>query len=139
MVGIGTDDVVYVQADMRRRPIDQMIADTVAIFRDWQPQAFGIECNAWQDLLAPDFAEEFRRQNVLAPEVWQINNTVNKQVRIRRLAGYLAHRRMRFMKDCPGTQILIDQLLDFPGGDHDDGPDSLEMAIRLAEQLCSGA
>jgi predicted phage terminase large subunit-like protein len=138
-IGIGSDDVVYVQADMRRRPIDQMIADTVDIYRVWQPQAFGIEANMWQELLAPDFAQEFQRQNVLAPEVWQINNSINKQVRIRRLAGYLAHRRMRFMANCPGTQILIDQLLDFPGGDHDDGPDALEMSIRLAEQLCNGA
>lgn len=138
-LGIDSQDILYVQADMRRRPISQMIADTVDIYRQWQPHAFGLESNAWQDLLAPDFAEEFARQNVLASDVWQINNTVNKQVRIRRLAGYLAHRRVRFKKDCPGTQILIDQLLDFPAGQHDDGPDALEMAIRLAEQLCNGA
>lgn len=137
-LGIDSSDTLYVQADMKRRPIGQMIADTVDIYRDWQPHAFGLECNSWQDLLAPDFAEEFKRQGVLAPEVWQINNTVNKQVRIRRLAGYLANGRMRFKKDCPGTKILVDQLIDFPAGTHDDGPDALEMAIRLAEQLCNG-
>jgi len=137
-LGIDSSDTLYVQADMKRRPIGQMIADTVDIYRDWQPHAFGLECNSWQDLLAPDFAEEFTRQGVLAPEVWQINNTVNKQVRIRRLAGYLANGRMRFKKDCPGTKILVDQLIDFPSGSHDDGPDALEMAIRLAEQLCNG-
>jgi predicted phage terminase large subunit-like protein len=138
-LGIADDDILYVQADMRRRAINQMIADTVDIYRDFQPHAFGIEVNAWQELLAPDFAQEFNAQNLLAPEVWQINNTVNKQVRIRRLAGFLAHRRIRFKRDCPGTQILIDQLMDFPNGDHDDGPDALEMAIRLAEQLINGS
>jgi hypothetical protein len=27
---------------------------------------------------------------------------------------------------------LVNQLRDFPLGDHDDGPDALEMAVRLA-------
>jgi len=39
----------------------------------------------------------------------------------------------------PGTRLLVDQLRDFPAGDHDDGPDALEMALRLAEQLAAGA
>jgi hypothetical protein len=30
-------------------------------------------------------------------------------------------------------------LQEFPAADHDDGPDALEMAIRLAGELCSGA
>ena len=33
------------------------------------------------------------------------------------------------------TQMLVDQLRDFPLGDHDDGPDALEMALRLAEEM----
>lgn len=137
-VGIDQTDTIYVEADMRRRPIPQMVAVGVDLYLEWQPQAFGVESNSFQELLAPDFQEEFQRQNVLAPEVWQMNNTVNKQVRIRRLAGYLAHRRIRFMLNSPGTQILVDQLMDFPDGEHDDGPDALEMAIRLAEQLSNG-
>lgn len=137
-LGVDKDDCLLVEADLARRPIAQMIADGVAIYKDWKPEAFAIESNAWQELLAPDFSQEFVRQNVLAPEVWQINNQVNKLVRIRRLAGYLAHRRVRFKLNSPGTQLLVDQLMDFPGGDHDDGPDAMEMAIRLAEQLVNG-
>ncbi len=137
-VGVGNDDAIYVEADMQRRPIPQMVADCVGEYRDFMPHAFGVEANAFQELLAPDFAQEFERQNVLAPDVWQINNTVNKMVRIRRLAGYLSAKRIRFKLHCPGTQILVNQLMDFPGGDHDDGPDALEMAIRLGEQLSNG-
>ena len=38
-----------------------------------------------------------------------------------------------------GTTLLVNQLKDFPAGDHDDGPDALEMAVRLAgEMLCEG-
>lgn len=137
-LAIDKHDQLFVQANIRRRPIAQMVADGVDLYRDFRPTAFGIEGNAWQDLLQPDFQEEFSRQGIVAPEVWLMNNSVNKDVRIRRLAGYLAHGRVRFRKDCPDTQLLIDQLLDFPNGQHDDGPDAMEMAIRLAEQLSMG-
>ena len=135
LLAIDRQDLLYVQADLARRPVSQMVAEGVALYRAFQPQAFGVEGNAWQDLLAPDFAEEFRRQEVLAPDVWTINNHVNKLVRIRRLAGYLSAGRVRFKLACDATRLLVDQLLDFPVGPHDDGPDAMEMAIRLAEQL----
>ncbi|MSR60215.1 MAG: hypothetical protein EXS05_21680 [Planctomycetaceae bacterium] len=35
----------------------------------------------------------------------------------------------------PGAARLVDELRDFPFGDHDEGPDPLEMAVRLAEGL----
>lgn len=137
-LGVSHEDVLYIQADLARRPIAQMVADGVEHYRQWEPHAFSLEGNAWQDLLAPDFSQEFRAAGMIAPELFLLNNMVNKQVRIRRLGGYLAHGRVKFMAGCPGTRMLVDQLLDFPSGPHDDGPDAMEMAIRIAEQLTSG-
>ena len=57
---------------------------------------------------------------------------VNKQMRIRRLSPYINRRRVRFKRRSPGTNLLLQQLQDFPNGDHDDGPDALEMAFRGA-------
>ncbi len=37
--------------------------------------------------------------------------------------------------DCPSTRLLVHQLQEFPIGDHDDGPDALEMAIRMAAEM----
>ena len=37
-----------------------------------------------------------------------------------------------------GTRLLVEQLQEFPIGDHDDGPDALEMALRLAADLLYG-
>jgi hypothetical protein len=53
-------------------------------------------------------------------------------MRIRRLSPRLSKRRLRFLTNSPSTQLLVDQLRDFPNGAHDDGPDALEMALRLA-------
>jgi predicted phage terminase large subunit-like protein len=89
--------------------------------------------------LAGQFEYEFRRQGIVEVQPWSIDNRVNKEVRIRRLGPYLAARRMRFKAGTSGTRLLVEQLREFPAGDHDDGPDALEMAIRLAGELFAGA
>ena len=58
--------------------------------------------------------------------------------RIRRLGPYLSSRRIRFKSDSPGTRVLVEQLQMFPVADHDDGPDALEMALRLAIEVIHG-
>jgi predicted phage terminase large subunit-like protein len=64
-------------------------------------------------------------------------NRISKVVRIRRLTQYLSAGRLKFKAGSRGARMLVEQLRDFPNGDHDDGPDALEMAIRLAIQLLS--
>jgi hypothetical protein len=49
----------------------------------------------------------------------------------------LSTHRLRFKSDSPSTRLLVQQLQEFPVGDHDDGPDAAEMAIRLAAELLS--
>jgi hypothetical protein len=51
------------------------------------------------------------------------------------LGPYLSLRRLRFLSNSASTRLLVDQLRDFPSAAHDDGPDALEMALRLAEYV----
>ena len=60
------------------------------------------------------------------------------RVRIRRLGPLLAARRIRLQANCPSTKLLRDQLRDFRLAEHNDGPDALEMALRLAGDLLAG-
>ncbi len=134
-LGIDRDGTLYVEADMSRRTTPQIVADGVDFYRRFGPDAFGVEANQFQELLADSFEAEFRRQGLTAARPWLLNNRVNKLVRIRRLGPYLASRRIRFKSDSPQTRLLVEQLKDFPLGDHDDGPDALEMAVRLAAKM----
>jgi len=133
MLGVDANGLLYVEADLARRPTPQMVTDGVAICQRFRPTVFGVESNQWQELLADEFLAEFRRQGLLDLRPAGINNTTNKQMRIRRLGPYLSQRRLRFRRQSASTNLLVDQLRDFPGGAHDDGPDALEMALRLAE------
>ena len=67
-----------------------------------------------------------------------IHNYTSKAMRIRRLGQYLSQGRLKFLKCSPSTRLLVEQLRDFPCGAHDDGPDALEMAIRLAKETLFG-
>ena len=136
-VGVDRHGVLYVEADMARRTVDQIVADGVALVARFRPDAFGVEANQFQELLGAQFEAEFARQGVFGVSPWMIDNRVNKLVRIRRLGPYLAAGRMRFKRDSAPTRLLVDQLRDFPVGDHDDGPDATEMAVRLAVEMLS--
>lgn len=50
----------------------------------------------------------------------------------------LAGRRLRMKANCPSTKLLVGQLQEFSVAEHDDGPDALEMTIRLAEEMLAG-
>ncbi len=135
MLGVDRGGVLYLEADLARRPTSQMVADGVELLRRFQPDAFGIEANQFQELLGSEFEAEFSRQGILGARPSLLDNRVNKLVRIRRLGPYLASRRLRFKSRSPSTRLLVEQLRTFPVGDHDDGPDAAEMALRLAAEL----
>jgi predicted phage terminase large subunit-like protein len=137
-LGLDRQGVLYVEADLGRRPVPEIVAAGVEHYRQFRPDAFGVEANQFQELLGAEIEAEFRRQGMLGIHPWLIHNEVNKRVRIRRLGPHLAGRRMRMKADSPSTLMLVDQLRQFPTADHDDGPDALEMAIRLAEEMLAG-
>jgi predicted phage terminase large subunit-like protein len=134
-LGLDGLGIFYVEADLARRPTPQIVADGVEHYRQFHPDAFGVESNQFQEILGELFLAEFQRQGLLGVQPWLIGNQLNKQVRIRRLGPYLATHRLRLKADSPATRLLLDQLQQFPLADHDDGPDALEMALRLAEEL----
>jgi predicted phage terminase large subunit-like protein len=135
LLGLDAHGLLYVEADMARRPTPEMVAQGVRLCRRFVPHAFGIEANQYQDLLAGEFSSEFKRQRRVAVPPRAVHNYTNKVVRIRRLAPYLSQQRLRFHASSASTRLLVEQLRDFPIGDHDDGPDALEMATRLLETL----
>ena len=137
LLGVDRQGTLLVEADLARRSVSQIVADGVELCRRHQPDAFGIEANQFQELLGAEFAAEFHRAGMLGVRPSLLDNRVNKLVRIRRLGPHLSARRLRFKSDSPSTKLLVDQLREFPIGDHDDGPDALEMAVRMAAELLS--
>jgi predicted phage terminase large subunit-like protein len=133
LLGIDHAGVIYVEADLARRPMPQIVADGVEHCRRFRADVLGIETNQFQELFAAEFATAFAAAGLLQTPIQTMENTTNKLVRIRRLGPLLPQGRLRFKAHSRGTQRLVEQLRAFPLGDHDDGPDALEMAVRLAD------
>jgi predicted phage terminase large subunit-like protein len=136
-IGIDRLGIMYVEADLQRRPTPQIVADGVEMVRQFKPDGFAIEVNQFQELLCADFLRAAQEQQTHLP-IFEINNQVNKNVRIRRLGPYLSQRKLRFKTRSPGTALLVQQMKDFPVGDQDDGPDALEQGLRLLIELWNG-
>jgi predicted phage terminase large subunit-like protein len=138
-VKLGYDGIFWVDCDMKRRDPRQIVRDGLAIALTVGPDAVGIETNGFQHVLAGMVDEESTRAGLPLP-VWTMTNTGSeaqggqKVQRIRKLVPFLSRYQMRFRRT-PGCDMLVEQLRAFPVGDHDDGPDALEMAMRLLVQI----
>ena len=127
------DKQLFVQADMSRtRNVDQITDDALRHIIEFQPDMFGIECNVFQALFKTQIVEKAKRAGVPLPLIYEIQNNLPKRVRIYRLSPELASQRVLFKDNDLGTGILLKQLRDYPHSDHDDGPDSMEMAKQTA-------
>lgn len=134
VLGIAADGTAYVEANLARRDVSQIVIDGTRLCAEHQADQLGVEANQFQELLVDDFLAEFARQGIHACKLAKLHNSVPKRVRIRRIGPWLSRQRMRFLRGSASTELLVDQLRDFPLGSHDDGPDALEMAVRLVEE-----
>jgi predicted phage terminase large subunit-like protein len=131
MVALGRDGVFYVDCDMANDRHCGILVDTsIEIQRTFQPHYFGFEVNQFQQLLADNVKTAAGVSGVPVP-ICTIDNRVNKELRIRRLTPYLSQGLLRFKGGSKGAELLVNQMRDFPLGEHDDGPDALEMAMRI--------
>ena len=132
----------WIEADLQRRPVTNIARDAIGIITRFEKETNGrldgfvVESNQFQTLLKDLILTEADKHKLILP-IYEFNNLVPKDVRIRRLTSDLNRRMMRFRRT-PGTMLLVEQMKEWPGGAFDDGPDSCEQARRLAVELWQG-
>jgi hypothetical protein len=142
-LGRSKDGTLWCEADLARRPTTRILDDSIEfverVSRETarQPDGFGVESDQFQELLADQLAERAAGKWFAGIVYKMLTGGVPKEVRIRRLTPDLTARKLRF-RATPGTRLLVRQLEEFPVGEHDDGPDGLEYARRLAIHLWNG-
>lgn len=126
---------LWVEADIDRRPVPRMMKDLVEFNMRIRPTVTGIEGVAFQELLASDYMQAQEEAGSYRDEPELVDNTVNKELRIGRLGLWLRLHRIKIKRN-PSGELLLQQMKGFPNAKHDDGPDALEMAIRLLMSIC---
>lgn len=128
--------IFWIDAEIERMDVSRIADRAVAICEEFRPHAIGFETNAFQELIGASFLEK-ANQRRLDVNYNAINNHINKRTRIRQLTPLLAAGRIK-IKQNRGGIVLVDQLRQFPlPSAHDDGPDALEMGIRLTKSVMS--
>jgi len=124
----GVLDVV--EASIRVRLPDTIIADAIALQREWRCQLWFVEAVQFQELLRELLMQEAAKAGVPMPCIPVVPHA-DKRLRIERLQAPIAAGLIRLH---PSQTTLIDQLQQWPDADHDDGPDALEMLWSHALQ-----
>jgi predicted phage terminase large subunit-like protein len=137
IVSLGRDGTLWVDCECRREPVPEMIERAVGLARQYQPHCLAVETNQGLNLLIPEFERCARAQKLLVPLQSVEHYGESKVARIRRLGTYLSRGQIR-VRNTAGGRMLVDQLRDFPRGDHDDAADALEIGIRRIELLTAG-
>lgn len=117
----GRMDVV--EASIRKRLPDLIIADTIALQREYRCLLWFVESVQFQEFLRTTLMGEAARQGVGISAV-PVVPTGDKNLRIERLQPPTKAGLIRFSAS---HTTLINQLQQWPNADHDDGPDCLDM------------
>jgi len=120
-------------ADIAKRKPDQIITDAIEnsrrLQRDYKRPyyQFGVETVQFQYY----FAEIMRQKSAEVGEylpIVEINSVQNKDARIQSLQPFVKNGYLKFSRK---HKTLLKQLLEYPMGKNDDGPDGLQMMVKL--------
>ena len=126
----GGPEIDVLSARIVRETPSQFLRSLYEMYSIWEPKTMFWEDNGQQSIMQELFLQEAEKRGQYLP-LKPITNTQNKESRIEGTLFPLIENCHLFFHPQNGMQKkLIEQLLDFPDGAHDDGPDALEMAVR---------
>lgn len=134
------EQVFYVlDAFIQKTTLEQTLRAIFNRHRERGYEVFGVEDNLFQRLLLKEFDNLGRELGLLLP-IKGVTHRLAKETRVAALSPLLERGKIRFIRGHSDQELLIEQILYFPSKTlHDDGPDALEGAVRLAQQVPAGA
>ena len=137
IVALGYDSGhLWAEAWLERLPPEGVVERTLDVCASFNPDVVAVESNLFEELFLVMMVRRAQERGIPFPGV-PVINSVNKEVRIRRLGPDLANRKLH-VRATPGGRLLVDQLRQFPLAAHDDGPDALEQGKRALVDLWNG-
>ena len=123
-----TGTLYILEADIKIRPIEEIVETVLSYYVRYKPSKIGIESNHFQSLLI-DIVKKEGKKIGLYPNIVPMNNKDDKIARIQTLRPRIMSGNLQFSRK---HRPLTEEARYFPKGRHDDGLDALEMAVRLS-------
>ena len=137
VVGIDEDGVMYV-LDAQKAKLDgwEIAEKMFEIQRNWRPQLFGIEEEKIKKAIGPFLNREMVRRNLYInfPDPPLVPSK-DKQQRARSIQARMRAGGVRFDCDAEWFPALMEEMLRFPRGAHDDYVDMLSWAGALMDRM----
>lgn len=131
---------LWVDCHLGRPDPIRLLQIALGWYAKYRPDVFVCESNGFQQLLGPMFHGEAEAAGLPGIECGMVTNTGDKISRIETtLTPYLSRGLLKIGADTLYNKMLIEQLRSIPNGDHDDGPDALEMAARALRDYECGS
>ncbi|WP_018752662.1 phage terminase large subunit [Paenibacillus sanguinis] len=122
------------EASIEKRHPDVIIDDAIEMSKRFRRDLkkslyrFGVETVQFQHYFKDVLVQKSAEAGEYLP-IEEIQSTQNKHMRIESLQPLIKNRYLKFSRK---HKALLQQLKEYPMGRNDDGPDGLEMAVRLA-------
>lgn len=129
------------EASIEKRKPDAIIDDAIEtskrLKRDFKKPLFkfGVETVQFQHFFKDVMVKKSAEAGEYLP-IEEINSVQNKKMRIESLQPFVKNKYLKFNQK---HKTLLQQLKEYPMGKNDDGPDGLEMAVRLALNIKSNS
>jgi len=126
---------VFIHEDWLRRCSPSIfIRQILEFMQKYNHNKFGVETNLYRELLLDNIRDERNRFESeigrrMETRFYDIYLTENKEKRIYTLEPKVKNGHLLFNRKL--SNLLMDQFWDFPKGEHDDGPDAVEMVFSL--------
>lgn len=124
-------------ADIERRHPDRIISDILEkerwLRRDFGKgyRKFGAETVQFQWFLKEELAKASARAGLYLP-IEEVPQTADKTMRVQTLQPDVKNHYIKFNRR---HKLLLEQMMQFPMGAHDDGPDALHGAVMIAKKM----
>lgn len=122
--------ILYVlDAWLKKVPIHQAVEEAFKKIRDGQYKFFGVETIQMQYEVYRQLQERLTKAGIYRTRLMPVNPRAKKEDRIESLEPLIEQGTIRFKRN---QRHLLEQLLQYPSHDHDDGIDALASCIEIA-------
>ena len=136
-IGFDRQELVFYVMDafIQKTTLEQTLRAAFNRHREYSYVVFGVEDNLFQRLLLKEFERLGKELGQVLP-IKGVTQRLAKETRVASLSPLLERGKIRFIRGHSDQELLVEQLLYFPSKTlHDDGPDALEGALRLAQEM----
>ena len=129
-----TGYMYIIEASIEKRKPDVIIEDAIEMSKRLKRDLkkpfykFGVETVQFQHYFKDVMAKKSMEAGEYLP-IEEVNSTQNKNVRIESLQPFIKNKYLKFDSK---HKTLLQQFKEYPMGKNDDGPDGVEMAVRIA-------